>query len=189
MRAALLSLCLLRAALWCLFPVASKNKRKEVWEHIFIFFLWPCLWWFSSTYQTQTASGTLHYSSLGWRHEGEDGNQQMDPYCGFSGTSVPGKTAESHGSRPQNLAGTDWDGRPQNNCPRGFCLSLSSCCSGISEGNWFRALEGRVRNSPAPASPRSPEEGDIVSVVSKPDMCQTFAFESSVEKIVTWAAL
>lgn len=31
-------------------------------------------------------------------------------------------------------------------------------------------------------SPWSPEEGDIVSVVTKPDMCQTFAFESLVEK-------
>lgn len=42
-----------------------------------------------------------------------------------------------------------------------------------------------MRNSPASASPRSPEEEDIVSVVRKPNTCQTFAFESSEEKIVT----
>lgn len=38
------------------------------------------------------------------------------------GTSAPGKTAESHGSRPQSLAGTDWDGRPETNCSWGFFL-------------------------------------------------------------------
>lgn len=42
-----------------------------------------------------------------------------------------------------------------------------------------------MRNPPAFASPRSPEEEVIVSVVRKPDTCQTFAFESSEEKIVT----
>jgi len=44
-----------------------------------------------------------------------------------------------------------------------------------------------VRNPPASAPPWSPEEEDTVSVVRKPDTCQTFAFESSEEKIVTRA--
>lgn len=44
-----------------------------------------------------------------------------------------------------------------------------------------------MRNPPVSASPLSPEEEDIVSVVRKPDTCQTFAFECSEEKIVTRA--
>lgn len=38
-----------------------------------------------------------------------------------------------------------------------------------------------MRNPPASASPWSPEEEDTVSVVRKPDTCQTLVFKSSEE--------
>lgn len=152
MRAALLSLCLLRAALWCLFPVASKNKRKEVWEHIFIVLLWPCLWWFSSTYQTPALLFPRVKVWGGWWKPADGSILWIHWGLGL----LHLEKLQSHGSRSQNLGGTDWDGRPQTNCSWGFYLSLFYSCSGVPEDEWFRGLEGRVRNSPASALPMEP---------------------------------
>lgn len=88
MRAVLFHLSLWVPQSSLLMPIScgKSEKKIDVRVHIFIVFLLPCFWWFSSTCQTPIASPDLHFLSLGWRQGMEVGNWWLEASCGFSGT-------------------------------------------------------------------------------------------------------